>query len=144
MKNLRNKLKEKKGFTLIEMIIVIAIIAILIALIAPNMTKFLGTAKKTKGEAAAKTLYTAATAYVTDLSVAGETIPSEIKKDGTSATAGETTDREKFEASYLNEKELKSITTYTITIDPGTATVTSAECTISDTGTTPYKYPKAD
>ena len=36
-----SKMKEKEGFTLIEMIIVVAIIAILITLITPNLQKFI-------------------------------------------------------------------------------------------------------
>ena len=57
---------RKKGFTLIEMIVVIAIIAVLIALVAPLMTRYINTAKQTKADAAAKSLYTAAQAYVAE------------------------------------------------------------------------------
>lgn len=38
--------KNNKGFSLIELIIVIAIMAVLIAIIAPNLTKYLGSSKK--------------------------------------------------------------------------------------------------
>ena len=44
---------RKKGFTLIEMIVVIAIIAVLIALVAPLMTKYIATAKQAKADGAA-------------------------------------------------------------------------------------------
>jgi type IV pilus assembly protein PilA len=37
---------DSKGFSLIEIIIVIAIMAILVAIIAPNLTKYLGKSKK--------------------------------------------------------------------------------------------------
>ena len=37
---------ENKGFSLIELIIVIAIMAVLVAVIAPNLTKYLGSSKK--------------------------------------------------------------------------------------------------
>lgn len=36
---------NNKGFSLIELIIVIAIMAVLVAIIAPNLTKYLGTSK---------------------------------------------------------------------------------------------------
>ena len=38
--------KNDKGFSLIELIIVIAIMAVLVAIIAPNLTKYLGQSKK--------------------------------------------------------------------------------------------------
>ena len=38
-------MKNNKGFSLIELIIVIAIMAILVAVIAPNLTKYLGKSK---------------------------------------------------------------------------------------------------
>lgn len=37
--------KNNKGFSLIELIIVIAIMAVLVAIIAPNLTKYLGKSK---------------------------------------------------------------------------------------------------
>ena len=37
--------KSNEGFSLIELIIVIAIMAVLVALIAPNLTKYLGSSK---------------------------------------------------------------------------------------------------
>lgn len=40
------KKTDNKGFSLIELIIVIAIMAVLVAIIAPNLTKYLGKSKK--------------------------------------------------------------------------------------------------
>lgn len=37
--------KNNKGFSLIELIIVIAIMAVLVAIIAPNLTRYLGSSK---------------------------------------------------------------------------------------------------
>ncbi len=39
-------MKKNGGFSLIELIIVIAIMAVLVAIIAPNLTKYLGQAKR--------------------------------------------------------------------------------------------------
>ncbi len=67
--------KNNKGFTLVELIIVVAIIALLIAMIAPNLTSFLGTASKTTLQANAKTAYTAANAWMTQRRVEGKVVP---------------------------------------------------------------------
>ncbi len=70
MKRAQGK-KDNRGFTLVEMIIVIAIIAMLIAMIAPNLTSFLDTASDTTTSANAKTAYTSINAWVTQQRVAG-------------------------------------------------------------------------
>lgn len=66
--------KNNKGFTLVELIIVIAIIAILLALITPNLTAFLGTAEDTAEKANAKTAYSSAFAWATSEKAAGRTV----------------------------------------------------------------------
>lgn len=60
---LKKKFSGKKGFTLIEMLIVIFIIAILLLLIIPNITKNLDTAKDKSSEAYVKTVQSQITAY---------------------------------------------------------------------------------
>jgi|GEM_PF-1156576 len=66
IKNLKSKLKNKKGFTLVEMIVVIAIIAILIALLAPNVARMIENAQRTSDAAKAKTVMSTAQAYATE------------------------------------------------------------------------------
>ena len=51
MENIIKKFKNKDGFTLIEMLIVLFIIAILLILIIPNITKNIDTAKDKSSEA---------------------------------------------------------------------------------------------
>lgn len=120
LRKIKNKLKEKKGFTLIEMIIVIAIIAILIALIAPNLMKYLGTAKQTKADAAAKTLYTAANTYLVEMYAKGTPVSA------TSTTWNQSnidTNAPTLMSDYFNSNEVKTdnsgkyTVSFTITFD---------------------------
>lgn len=94
---IKNFMQEKKlnneGFTLMELIIVVAIIAILIALIAPNLTSFLDTATNTSYDANAKSCYTAASAWVTQERISGSVITgtitvnnSKVSSEGTLTT----------------------------------------------------------
>ncbi|WP_052377645.1 prepilin-type N-terminal cleavage/methylation domain-containing protein [Robinsoniella sp. KNHs210] len=74
MQKFKEKLKNKKGFTLVEMIVVLAIIGILIALIAPNMARIIKDGQETSDAAKAKTALTAAQAYGTRQVSAGQTV----------------------------------------------------------------------
>ncbi|MDU7029887.1 prepilin-type N-terminal cleavage/methylation domain-containing protein [Robinsoniella peoriensis] len=74
MQKLREKLKNKKGFTLVEMIVVLAIIGILIALVAPNVARIIKDGQETADSARAKNFMTAAQAYATRNVAAGRAI----------------------------------------------------------------------
>lgn len=63
----KKNLKNKKGFTLIELIVVIVIIGILAAIVIPNLAGFTNSAKIKADVATARTLATAAaSAYADD------------------------------------------------------------------------------
>ena len=76
MRETLKKMKNNNGFTLMEMIIVVAIIAILVALIAPNLTGFLDSASKTSKQANAKSCYTAANAWAVQQRIDGHPVPN--------------------------------------------------------------------
>jgi len=60
-------LKNKKGFTLVELIIVIVIIAILVAIAIPAVARFVDNANRARSVANARTLYMAASVHAADL-----------------------------------------------------------------------------
>ena len=74
MQKLREKFKNKKGFTLVEMIVVLAIIGILIALVAPNVARIIKDGQETADSARAKNFMTSAQAFATRNVAAGHAI----------------------------------------------------------------------
>ncbi|WP_250278711.1 type II secretion system protein [[Clostridium] colinum] len=63
---IKNKLKEKKGFTLVEIIVVMTIIVTLIAIVAPNTIGYVNSARKTSNKATARAVYIASMQVVAD------------------------------------------------------------------------------
>lgn len=96
--------KVKKGFTLIELIVVIAILGILAAVLIPKFTSFTDDARKNSAKSEAKTCQTAvssyyakygkwptsATADVTNLKECG--LPGAVTIGGTAPSITATTD----------------------------------------------------
>ncbi|HZK02041.1 MAG TPA: prepilin-type N-terminal cleavage/methylation domain-containing protein, partial [Anaerovoracaceae bacterium] len=79
------RMNNKKGFTLIELIVVIAILGILIAIAVPRLAGFTGSAVQRTVLADVKTIETAAIAVASDT---GEKF-TELKIAGTTGEAGE-------------------------------------------------------
>ncbi len=59
MERMMNKLKDRKGFTLVEIIVVLVILAILAAIAIPSVMGYVDDAKKSKYIADARSIYLA-------------------------------------------------------------------------------------
>lgn len=96
MKKLRERLSNKKGFTLVELIVVIVIILILAAVLIPNVMRYIGSARESAFQSEASGYLTEITGYeaehfakynqnidVTKMLGATETVPTQA--NGTDA-----------------------------------------------------------
>ena len=83
MKNLKKRLK--KGFTLMEMLIVVAIIAVLAAIAVPSFNASLNTAKKAADDANIRTAYMESVLHDYDSTITGDS-----KVEGDVITFGDT------------------------------------------------------
>ena len=61
-----NRLKNQEGFSLVELIVVIAIMVILIAMLVPNVVGYIKKANWATEQNGASTVFSAAQTYVTD------------------------------------------------------------------------------
>lgn len=96
--NIIAKTRKPQGFTLIEMVVVIAIIVLLILIIAPNLVKQKDNAGGRTDEAFKTTLQTQANLYEDDKDRKGKAINFEnMYKDG-----------------YLTKKQLEKSKKYTV------------------------------
>lgn len=82
MLNKIRKLREKKGFTLVELIVVIAIIAILTAVIVPLVGRYSAQATYTTLQDAAKTISNSTNTVISDVTMMGSVI-SNVTINGT-------------------------------------------------------------
>lgn len=122
IRNTNNK-KKKKGFTLIELIIVIAIIAILAALAIPKFGEVRKDAALKADVANAKTIANAATALMAD----GELEDDTYTVDDNTAS-GSTNEIETYLQNSPSPKS-KGYTAYSVVVSGGKVTITMTDGT---------------
>ena len=66
MNNTSQASRRKKGFTLVEIMVVISVIGVLAAIMVPNVSGIVNKAKKSAAQATVQSTYTALSAYFND------------------------------------------------------------------------------
>lgn len=100
---------NKKGFTLIELIVVIAILAILAAILIPALTNYIQKATNTKNTANCRSLYTK---YALDIAVSSD--PANVTKPTTANLSDST--------AMTVEQSGGAVTTFSCTFTGGRVT----------------------
>lgn len=97
-----NTLRNKKGFTLVELIVVIVIIAILAAALVTSLIGYINKASDTTALVEAQNAYTAAQAVITE-DIATKATPAYVAASGTITNEGETADEVTALEAQINE-----------------------------------------
>ena len=82
IKKLRDKSKNKKGFTMVELIVVVVIILILTAVMVPQLLKYVDKAKQANAKADAATILSQVQADYADAQLTKTTYPDANTKVG--------------------------------------------------------------
>lgn len=85
-KKLRDRVANKKGFTLVELIVVIVIILVMAAVMIPNVLKYTKQATEASTKEAAASMLTEVQVRVADEYIKAGEAPGEVELNGVKAT----------------------------------------------------------
>lgn len=137
LKRFRDKKKNNKGFTLVELVVVVAILAILVGLLAPQYTKYVERSRKSADASNLDEMVKAVEIYAADPEAelaAGKYIIY-MDKDGTVVSSAIVAAVEQTAPDYASKK-LKSKKW----ADDGSLSAIAAEITVDSDGGTSVKY----
>ena len=89
MKKAMQKLKDKKGFTLVEVIVVLVILAILAAIAIPALTGYISKAQEKTATAEARTAFVAVQTLASDQFAEHPTATKLLNDNGTEMAVGD-------------------------------------------------------
>ncbi|MCQ2407413.1 MAG: prepilin-type N-terminal cleavage/methylation domain-containing protein [Oscillospiraceae bacterium] len=132
---------KKKGFTLIELIVVIAIIGVLAAILVPAMLGYVRKSKITTANTTAKSIYNAISVTLVDMDTTDQALPTtganNVQPKGNSAWNGSGGDYFQ-NAVYAYFNDIAKVKEFSYEIVNGACTATGVL-----NGTYPGAYPKA-
>ena len=106
---------NKKGFTLVELIVVLVILAIMLAILVPTLTGYIDKANELSSKAEARQLYIAAQAVVSETYGTGTPVGDATWTNGTNTGAGA-------KVLPLSELTAADYTSWSVTIDDNKVT----------------------
>ena len=115
MHNLKNRSKDKKGFTLAELLIVVAIIAVLVAIAIPVFTGQLEKAREAADMANIRAAYAEACLDAIENDGTGSAVTVAMLSDGKIEKITENTTIGKMD--FGTEDKIDKGKTYTVTVD---------------------------